>query len=355
MTTARTTSQLEQAVQTEEEQEPQGQAPATPAAEEEGEELDADHQELADAEAAAAAEEAEQEPEVEGEEGEEGEQQEGGEEQPQQFVPLNAVLAEREKRQAAERELERLRGFKEGVTARGGEQTQQQEQQRQPTVADIDKQIDALSDEFDEGKINMRTFKERERALQDQRSAIIEAKNRPQQQGMSMEDIIRNDSVVGTETDRLVEENPWLKNVSEEDLKALEPIAYRELAREGVQMKKSPRHTIILREKLVEIGNRMGYAERYAPAPARTQQRQQQQRPQGQGQGKGQDNLRTQPTVQQRKAKIAEAGRHPPAPSGVPAPGAAEYSDDDIADMSEDEIAALPASVRDRIAPSRAR
>ena len=208
-------------------------------------------------------------------------------------------------------------------------------QQSADPVAEVKARLFALGDRYDQGELSMREFLEQRDALD---AELVQARaeaSRPTPEQFQV--TVNRDPVVASHLNRLQSQNPWFANVPQEHVQEfLVPRARELLERQGVIIEADAQSTMILREAVVDLARNFGMDLKYggaqSPQPAP--------RPQPTG-----------VTPQERAAKVELANRLPPNPTRV---GSAQQIDpmdpSTLAEMSDSDLAALPASVLDRLA-----
>lgn len=214
-----------------------------------------------------------------------------------------------------------------------------------------------LADEFDNGGITMREYREREQKLNEVSDALADKfatrlnvvrdqKNTPDPQ--LVRNTINTDPVLVLRTNELKAQNPWLDKASVPLLETLKERATANLAAKGVNLGPDTSSTWLLRQEMAAVGNAMGLQALGAPsAPAAPA-----------APGTTPQNPNT-PTVDQGKAKLALAGQQPPLPTtaGVNAPTdalktvkAEEMTEDQLASLSVTELDAILNNLKRKVA-----
>lgn len=256
------------------------------------------------------------------------------------FDEVNQARREAEERAA---ELERQAVFMAGQleALRGGKpadgEQQQQTEQQDPRATKI-AELDALYEAYDSGEIGMADLKKRERALQAEVAEIEREMRRPRPEQIVQ--AIQADPYLQDRTAALEAENAWLEHVPPAAIQtALVPMARAMLAEQGVQLRADARSTFLLRQAVVAAGKILGLDK---GVPSQT--------PSNQATNQATNG----PTVDQRRAKLDLARNHPPAVTTAGTGSPAEpFSAADLDRMSDADLANLPASVLERIAPSK--
>lgn len=244
-------------------------------------------------------------------------------------------------------------------------QSADQGNQQQPTAEQqliaIDDQIVALAEKFDNGEITMKEYKAEERKLVSQADVLREnlLLGKVQQHIPAPQE----DLLLSQRTTEIEQQHPFLPlvfpNKPDAQLTSLERSRQDMIREEATQavlakhpnLQPGPQADLIFREALGQVADRYGavwFPQHKPAAPQGGQQPQTPASPQTQQTG-GKPAL-TQ-TQQQRLDKLRLADQQPPntANLGTQGTGAAEYTPERIAQMSEDEYARLPSAVRARL------
>ncbi|HKJ94548.1 MAG TPA: hypothetical protein VKA32_02835 [Gammaproteobacteria bacterium] len=242
----------------------------------------------------------------------------------------------------------------QGSQQAGQQQTQQQEPTPDEVIADAKAQMRTLAQKFDDGEITAVEWEQQRSAYEDRideaRFAAHQPQQGQQQQTQQQPQKQQDDLYLEQLTVNLEQEHPYTTRIKDDaDWAFLRDKAVNELRDEGTQLTSDTRGVYTLRKRMAELTDRYG--------PILTgenldQQKQggSQQQPAGDGQGKA--HLSEQ--AQQRSDKLDLQGQHPPDTRNMGSPGdRTEITDADINSMSDDEIAALPASVRSKFLDNR--
>lgn len=247
---------------------------------------------------------------------------------------LSELRAARERENEKDRQLAYLAGQVEArktATPDAAPQTPQQD-----PVADHEAKIDTLYERYDAGEIGMAELKREERTLLRERDAIVAERSKPSPEQVAQ--TIASDPYLQEKTAELESQNAWLNNVPPVVVQhSLLPLAYQMLADKGIAIGNDVRSTLALRFAVVQAGKVLGLDQR------------------GQGQSLPVDKTPAQPTADQRRQKVELARNHPPAmqTAGTGAASGQTYSPEDIDKMSDVDLASLPASILEQLAPSR--
>lgn len=309
--------------------------------------LHPDDAELAELERLAAAEEAKPQPEPEpvgGEASDQAELDRLQKPQPMPMIPkarLDEVLRQGGELQQRLDQLAQHNAYLAGQLEAFGRTRAPEQQQQQETdpVQALETQLDALADRYDQGEITLREFRSAERRLlaeQDQARAELA---RPDPETFAVQ--LSRDPVVSDHLTRLQRDNPWFDRVPQDDVQDfLVPRAREALERQGIAITPDARSTMILREAVVDLAKRVGMDLKYG----------------GQQQQPAQAPALGGVSPQERAAKLDLQQRLPPNPSRV---GSSQQIDPmdpaTLAEMSDSDLAALPASVLDRLAAGGSR
>lgn len=187
----------------------------------------------------------------------------------QQMVPLAAAMAERNKRQEAERENAYLKGKLDAMTATGnsgGEfapapaaavETPEQ------ALGRINAERLTLADEYDNGNIRTREWEERRQKLNDEEWKLRSETIAPAAPQMPLNVALWQEQ----ETQRIESAYPILNALTQADVEPMVAMARREAEREGSPILAGPQGTIQLRERVAKIATRM-YGTGTPAAPA---------------------------------------------------------------------------------------
>lgn len=250
--------------------------------------------------------------------------------QPQPMIPkarLDEVLRQGGELQQKLEELSRHNAYLAGQLQVLGKPTAEQQPQTPVNpVLEVKQRLFALGDKYDAGEMSMREFLEQRDAL-DQELAQVQAEAaRPTPEQLN------GDPIVATATARMEAENPWFASIPQFVIdRMLVGTAKDMLAERGIPVTQDARGTLILRQAVIDVAKMVGFDKQYGAA--------QQQQPQPQG-----------VTAAERQAKMDLSARLPPNPAKV---GSAQQIDPmdpaTLAEMSDSDLAALPASVLDRL------
>lgn len=247
-----------------------------------------------------------------------------------------------------ETELEnaRLKGQLEGRDAKPADD-KGSPKKPEDLIADIDTEIDKLAEKFDAGEIKLAEFKRRERELEAQKREITQAATQPEE--------VR-DLYLEEKTQELENRFNWIGEVSQKHLDAFGPLAIDLMRDRKLAVDDSPASQLAFRQHLVAVAIAHGVPAMYGWSkgedgawtkggkPAARM-------PGAPPAGDGKPPQRTGVTPEQRKAKAELASEQPPSPGiGRPAAAQTDPTDADMAKMTDEEIAALPAATRDRLA-----
>lgn len=221
--------------------------------------------------------------------------------------------------------------------------------QPQPSVAPTDAiqahraSVKEAAAKFDSGEITLTEFEEVRAAAEDaiaelnvQRAAQAAAARQVQQPGFADEAILANHAA------RLNEEHPYLTAMSGEQLMQLRAMAMAGAQAAGRPYGPGPAETMRLRQDVANLSDKFGpdFVPDFKPTA----------RPSATTTPKTGGGQNLSPSAQARMAKMGMAAAMPPDTSGMGSAGNEDpYSEARIAAMSDEEIAALPASTRARI------
>lgn len=191
-------------------------------------------------------------------------------------------------------------------------------------VLEVKQKLFALGDRYDAGEMSMREFLEQRDALDQELSAVAAEASRPTPQQLN------GDPFVAATTQRMEAENPWFASIPQFVIDRMLVGTARDMLEErGIPVTQDARGTLILRQAVIDVAKMVGFDKQYGA----------QQQPQPQG-----------VTAAERQAKIDLAQRLPPNPAKV---GSSQQIDPmdpaTLAEMSDSDLAGLPASVLDRL------
>lgn len=279
-----------------------------------------------------------------------------GDQQQQRQRP-RAVPLERfnEVNRALQQERER-RAYLEGALAArtgtapaespGTTPTEQQAPPADPIRAEIQQQralLREIAGRFDRGEITLAEVEE-QRGQAEDRIAELNLQRAQQTQGAPTADVLET---LRTEAHLvgLYQHHPYAANLTEQQAAMLAQRAQTDAALEGRPIGSGPAETRRLREAIAKLSDEWGPKWGVQPSRAVTNTpapgQQQPTTP------RSQPNLS--PAAQARSAKMAMAAALPPDPAQFGQGAQAEISDAQIATMSDEEIAALPAHVQRRL------
>lgn len=215
----------------------------------------------------------------------------------------------------------------------------------QQTIEGLEAQILAAAEKFDAGELTMAEFKRQEAALNQQilaarEEALLAKVPKP----AAPEPGVADQAIQAQHLNTLYAKHPYAAGLSEPQAKHLAQMAALELAAEGQPVGTGPLETMRLQARVAALsdawGPKWGIQPTHAPTPS----------PQSQSQPPANGAPRMSPQAQARQDKLALAARLPPdtASLGAGAVGDDAVSEQRIEMMSDDEIMALPASVRAR-------
>ena len=288
-------------------------------------------------------------------------------------VPLAALQHERQKARALELEIARLNGIAEGQHRAGRPAAQEAppeptpEQKRAAVEAEWDTEIEALAKRYDDGEIGLaehgKTLRRLNARYQGQVEEIVrQPVTQPSQPDPeALERDINDDSGVRRASTKLADDNPWLRQSTpglrkalEADLAAVQPRGIEwarhiaEQAGQNYDRLGVRGQTVFLRIGMVAAAKEAGLDQQYsrtidAPSQSPPQQPAQPQ--------KGRHPNPGAPTTDQRRAKAGLARTHPPdlTQAGSPAGSGQAVTEADIEGMTDEEIEALPKSVKDKL------
>lgn len=259
--------------------------------------------------------------------------------QPQPMIPkarLDEVLRQGGELQQKLDELARHNAYLAGQLETYGRQQQPAGTPQQPVldpVAQVTAKLKALGARYDAGEVSMEELLvEREALDEEARQARIEA-SRPDPAELAAR--ISRDPIVTEATARMEAANPWFANIPQHFVqRMLVDEAKQMLAERGIELTTDARSTLILRQAVIDVAKMAGMDLKYGGTP----------QPQPQPQPNG-------VTPAERQAKLDLQQRLPPNTARI---GTSQQIDtmspETLAEMSDSDLAALPASVLDRLA-----
>lgn len=224
-------------------------------------------------------------------------------------------------------------------------------------LTEIHTRQDELAKRFDDGEINLATWTKENRTLQDAEAAIREEaladRFKPQPHNGPVPDDMRLQEL----TAKLEEDHPYTLEIPAEDprWRFLHEEALRNLREEGHQIpagEMNPADRLIVRTRMAELTDYYGprwtgkaLDKKGDVAPAK---------PNGQ-QPTGGTGGQMSPSAQARGRALERAAAEPPDVNRMGSPGTTDgdVTEAQLETMSDEEIAALPKSVRDRFSPLR--
>jgi hypothetical protein len=273
--------------------------------------------------------------------------------QPQPMIPkarLDEVLRQGGELQTKLDELARHNAYLAGqLEVLGKGQQPGQPAPSQPAldpVAEVRAKLKALGARYDAGEVSMEELLiEREALDEEARQARAEASRPDPAQEAAR---VSRDPVVLEATARMEAANPWFANIPQPLVQGMLVTTARDmLAERGVELTSDARSTLILRQAVIDVARMAGMDLKYGggqqAAPPASDQASLGRSPSG-------------VTPQERQAKVDLQNRLPPNTARV---GTSQQIDpmspERLAEMSDSDLAALPASVLDRLAAGSAR
>lgn len=214
------------------------------------------------------------------------------------------------------------------------QQAPKQDEAKQPTPEEVLQQIqdseDALAEKFDSGDIGMAEYRRKQRELEAAKADVMANQQQPEQDATPQGG---DDFILDAITDELEAKYPAVKELPADDpgWHFIQQAAVRSLESEGVQLGQGARSTIALRVRMAEL------AEQYVPILTGKPVNKPEQTPVP-PKGKGASEQ-----AQARKAKLEMQESLPPNTHRMGAEGSKElYSEEQIANMTDEQIAELP-------------
>lgn len=255
-----------------------------------------------------------------------------------QQVPLSALLAIREENRKLKEENLKLQGYKEAASQfspQGARQPATKTPQDQ--IAELNEysrrvsdnfttQVEKLAELYDKGDISYVDLVKKQNALRVQTDDImgkITGKARELERVASaptpeqVQQMAENDPYLVSNTNVLVQQNPWINNLPEAAFENLRLNALDSMKQMGLPVDSSVQSIWNLRQAMVNVGRNFGYDRAFAQ-PAQGQPQAPQQAPAAQQQQAPVMQPPANPlavTAQQRANKLQLANSHPPSPS----------------------------------------
>lgn len=232
----------------------------------------------------------------------------------------------------------------------GQSQQQSSQQQRPDPTARIEQERTRLTeaaDKYDAGEISLKEYEQVRSQVDDtvwqvRREAEQQARSQESQQ-QAQQWSLADEQLLNQHLEKVAGEHPWIDQLAQPDFERLQKIAYAEADAEGQPITPGARGTMDLRERVARLADFYGpkWYPDAQPAAASSQPSQQQQ-----GQAASGPNLS--PQAQARQDKNALADRLPPDPNqmGTSAQGSDLPSEQNIEQMTDDQIQALPPQIR---------
>lgn len=222
---------------------------------------------------------------------------------------------------------------------------------RMAQIAELEGQLDAIADRFDAGEIGMREARSLTRPIEtaitsiretDLAQFLLSSVPRPQAAPLAISD----QQILDHQLVELTKLHPWSAVMSPEEVAYLRDEALREGAARGKPFGSGPTETLRLRKRIAELASKYGpdWYENQDPRVILGLP------PQGQTVSPQPTAART-PAQQPTNPALRNQIQHPPNvhQMGGPGAGTGEVTEKRIETMSDEEIGALPASVRARI------
>lgn len=218
-------------------------------------------------------------------------------------------------------------------------------QNSQATIAAKEAELFAAAEKFDAGEITMAELKRLESRITGEifamrGEALLERVPQPQPQAPSITDQM----LANRQLEELYAKHPYAAALSEQQAEALAEKAHAEAQAKGQPYGGGLAETMRLREHIAVLSDVYGPVWGIAPQAARPSQQQPAATPPASGAGG------MSAAAQARLNKLNLAASHPPETAALGSGGGSdEFSESRIMAMSDDEIAALPASVQERL------
>jgi hypothetical protein len=221
-----------------------------------------------------------------------------------------------------------------------------QQQPQQDLQAQIQQERDrkqSAADKYDSGEISLKEYEQVRDEVDDKIWGIRQQAQQSQQRRPASEWGPADEKVLEDHLEQLASNHPYVDVMTQQDYDRLQRIAYAEAEAEGRPIQAGARGTMDLRERVARLTDHYG-PQWYPNAEVKSgSQPSNQQQRQAQG-----PNLS--PQAQARQDKNALQERLPPDPNeiGTGAQGSQVPSEGQIAQMTDDEIQALPPEIRQR-------
>lgn len=274
--------------------------------------------------------------------------------QPPAMIPKPRFDEVRGRLSKAEQAAIYWKGVAEGRVPQQGQQPAQEEEAPAPDpVAELEAEQDALAQRYDDGDISMSEFTKEQRRL-NRALADVTAERQPPADTFDPErfqEELSGDPYVQDAFQQIADANPWLaqptgglQKALKEDLESLDDRAFELAKHEGVKINpRTKKGAVLHRAFLIAAAHEAGLPQHYGWTPPAEEPEQPPQSQPGRQRPKP-----GAPTPDQRRQKVALRKSLPgdPTQAGVAGTPGHEPSEAEIANMNEDEIAALPESIR---------
>jgi hypothetical protein len=232
-----------------------------------------------------------------------------------------------------------------GQSSQQPARTQQPDPQQQ--IQQEEQKLEKAADQYDSGEISLKEY-EKVRSQVDEAKWQIREQSLRSQQRPASEWGPADEKVLDEHLNQLASNHPYVDVMTQADYDRLQRIAVAEAEAEGKPIQPGARGTMDLRERVARLTDHYGpqwYPNAEVNAGSQPSQPQGQQTQQRQAQG---PNLS--PQAQARQDKNALAERLPPDPNdmGTTAQGSQIPNEEQIAQMTDDEIQELPPQIRQR-------
>lgn len=206
----------------------------------------------------------------------------------------------------------------QGASQQQGEQGQEGEQTIEQQLETIDAELMKAAEKVDKGELTMAQYQQQERALRKQERELAAEQNAALLEAAGTNSSPANDLGLQESTVKLVQDFPFLNELSRAQLEPYEALAYAQAEREGKPIPAGALGTKELRNRMAEIAERD-----YAPTNYAARQAAKAATAGGAGNGQGtqgkpagttgaKPGQGTQPSAAEREAALRKAGNMPP-------------------------------------------
>ena len=250
-----------------------------------------------------------------------------------------------EERAAAERELAFLKGRDSVHKERSDTKTDKAEAQPK-TVEQIEAEIDAIWQQAEDGELTLPEARKLERAKEAEINALSQPKHVEKKVEPDPGFQVIAEREINREAQRVAAEHPYINEMTEADLAYCSAKVDEQIKAEGIKMPRNQIDASILRMELIGkmttklgpglTGKDLSKSATQSPPELTPEQKRQ----------------AAAANAADRQKKLDVAKQQPPSSTatGAAEGGVGEYTDEQIANMSESELEKLPAATLDRLA-----